>query len=140
MPNWRSRYSAACSGVGARWMSRFCASPHFELPAASTSRKLGADRQSLKKFISPVDRHLRVSEVLDWHVADFKLRGKDSAQFHSHLKPIREHFGSWPVIDLTAEAIDAYIEERLEAEKTTLGRASSSGLSSRRSSPRFPTT
>jgi integrase len=49
--------------------------------------------------------------------ADYRLRGvKSWAQFQSHLKPIRQHFAEWRVLEVTAEAIDTYIEERLEAE------------------------
>jgi integrase len=79
--------------------------------------KVAADRQGLKKFLSPVDRGLRVGEVLDWLAADYRLRHKESPQFRSHLKPVRAHFDDWLVIDLMDESIDAYIEERLEADK-----------------------
>ncbi len=79
--------------------------------------KVAADRQGLKKFLSPVERGLRVGEILDWLAADYRLRDKESAQFKSHLKPIRAHFDDWLVIDLMDESVDAYIEERLEADK-----------------------
>jgi integrase len=79
--------------------------------------KVAADRQGLKKFLSPVERGLRVKEILDWLAADYRLRGKESPQFKSHLKPLRSHFDDWLVIDLMDESIDAYIEERLEADK-----------------------
>jgi integrase len=79
--------------------------------------KLGADRQGLQKFVTPLDRRLRIGSTLDWLAADYKLRAKDSPQFQSHLKPIRESFGPWLVIDLTPEAIDTYIEERQEQDK-----------------------
>ena len=79
--------------------------------------KIAADRQGLKKFLSPVDRGLRVGEVLDWLAGDYRLRHKESPQFKSHLKPVRAHFDDWLVIDLMDESIDAYIEERLEADK-----------------------
>lgn len=65
-----------------------------------------------------MDRGLRVVEVLDWLTADYRLRHKESPQFKSHLKPVRAHFDDWLVIDLMDESIDAYIEERLEADKS----------------------
>ena len=81
--------------------------------------KVAADRQGLKKFLTPVDRGLHVGEVLDWLAADYRLRGKESPQFNSHLKPIRAHFCDWLVIDLMEESIDAYIEERQEADRAS---------------------
>ena len=33
------------------------------------------------------------------------------------MKPIREHFGTWRASEITADAIDAYIEDRLEGDK-----------------------
>jgi len=78
--------------------------------------RVAADRQGLKTFTTPEDRRLRVGDILDWLAADYRLRQKDSAQFRSHLKPIREYFGDWRVIDITAEAGDSYIEGRLEAD------------------------
>jgi hypothetical protein len=31
--------------------------------------------------------------------SDYKTRGKDSAQFKSHLKRIRDYFGAWKAVD-----------------------------------------
>ena len=114
----------------ANWFSCYCvrgkehreSTGAFDLKVAKRVHrqlldKIGADRQGLKRFVTPVDRRLRIGEILDWLVADYKLRDKASPQFRSHLKPIRQHFGGWMVIDLMAEAIDAYIEERLETDK-----------------------
>jgi integrase len=61
---------------------------------------------------------VRVDELLDNLERDYQLRQVRSwASIRAHTKPIREHFGTWRAVDITAEAIDAYIEDRLEAEK-----------------------
>jgi integrase len=36
------------------------------------------------------------------------------AQFRAHLKPIREAFGDWRAVEITAAAVDRYITRRLE--------------------------
>src|SRR3954466_116422 len=59
---------------------------------------------------------MSVDKLLDALEADYKLRGKDSPQFRAHLKPIREYFGNWRVVDVTAEAVDEFIAERIEDE------------------------
>src|SRR5438093_863368 len=81
--------------------------------------EIGADRQGLRKFLGPVAQRVRIGELLDELEADYRLRKiKSWASFQSHVKPIREHFGLWLAVEITADAIDAYIEERLEAEKS----------------------
>jgi len=78
--------------------------------------EIAADRQGLRKFVTPVDRRLTCGQLLDALDADFKLGKKDSPSFRSHTKPVRAHFGDWRAIEVSAEAIDSYIEGRLEAE------------------------
>ena len=72
----------------------------------------------MQRLLTPKARQLRVGEVLDWLVADYKLRGKASPALYSHLKPLRAHFGDWRALDITGEAVDAHIEERREAGKS----------------------
>jgi len=58
-----------------------------------------------------------VSQLLDSLEQDYKARSKDSPQFLSNLKRIREAFGLWRAVNLTAEpeAIDKYINECKES-------------------------
>jgi len=79
---------------------RNCAKSQQWLPSARTAKRT------------------RIEELLDAHAATLRLRGvRSSAQIQSHLKPVREHFGDWFSVDLTAAAVDTYIEARLEADK-----------------------
>ena len=79
---------------------------------------MASDRQGHEKFLSPAVRRVQVGELLDGLEADFRLRKlRSEVEFRAHLKPIRAHFGIWRAADLTAEAIDAYIEQRLEADE-----------------------
>jgi integrase len=59
---------------------------------------------------------MKVSKLLDALEEDYKLRGKDSPQFRSHLKHIRAYFGAWRAAEVSAEAVDKYISGRQEAE------------------------
>jgi len=81
--------------------------------------EIAADRQDLKKFVTPMDRRVCVGALLDALEADFKLRGIDSPQFCSHLKPIRSYFDDRRAVGFAAESVDAYIEERLDADKSS---------------------
>jgi len=79
---------------------RNCAKSQQWLPSARTAKRT------------------RIEELLDAHAATLRLRGvRSSAQIQSHLKPVREHFGDWFSVDLTAATVDTYIEARLEADK-----------------------
>lgn len=79
--------------------------------------EVAADRQGLKAYLAPVARRMRVDELLDDFEADRRLEQiKSWASFQSHLKPVRAHFGGWYAPDVTAAAVDRYIEERLEAD------------------------
>ncbi len=90
----------------------------FKLARRVAKQKLdevAADRQGLKPYLVPATRRVRVDELLDALEADARLRQIRSwASFRSHLKPVRAHFGGWCAPDVTAAAIDAYIEDRLE--------------------------
>lgn len=75
-------------------------------------KEVGADQIGKAPFIGPQQEHMKVSKLLDALEADFKLREKNSPQFRSHLKHIREYFGGWHVLEVTAEAVDTYIAKR----------------------------
>jgi integrase len=79
--------------------------------------EVAADRQGLKPYLTPAARRTRVDELLDDLEADARLRQIRSwASFLSHLKPVRAHFGTWVAPEITAAAVDAYIEDRLEED------------------------
>lgn len=77
-------------------------------------KEVGADQIGAKPFIGPKQERMKVFELLSALEADYKLRGKDSPQFRAHLKHIREYFGAWRALEVTAEAVDRYIAERQE--------------------------
>jgi len=84
------------------------------------SRKLKevhADQIGAKTFVGPQQQRITVDELLNALVEDYKLRGKNSPQFRAHLKPLREHFGNWRAVEVTAEAADEFIAQLLDDEK-----------------------
>lgn len=67
----------------------------------------------------------KIGDLLDALAADYRLRGKDTPQFRSHLTSIKNYFGSWRAVDMTAEAIDSYILQRQQtgAAAATINRS-----------------
>jgi integrase len=80
-------------------------------------KEVHADEIGARPFVGPQQQRITVSELLDALEADYKLRGKDSRQVKTHLKSIREHFGDWRAVAVTAEAVDAFITGLLESGK-----------------------
>jgi integrase len=75
-----------------------------------------ADRQGRGKFLGPSEERVRVEGLFAELEADYRLRGVRAwAQFQAHLKPIREAFGDWRAVEVTAAAVDRYIGRRLES-------------------------
>jgi integrase len=73
---------------------------------------LAADRRGLQTFTPATKQRATVAERLDAWEKDVKLRGlKSASKAISHSKPVREHFGTWKVTDVTTVAVDAYIEQ-----------------------------
>jgi len=79
-------------------------------------KEVHADQIGARPFVGHQQERITVAELLNALEADYKLRKKDSPQFKAHLKPIRERFGSWRAMELTAEAVDAFISELLETK------------------------
>ena len=75
-------------------------------------KEVGADQIGKATFVGPRQERIKVSKLLDALDADYKLRGKDSPQFRSHLKHIRDYFGAWRAIEVSPEAVDKYIVGR----------------------------
>jgi integrase len=66
-----------------------------------------------KKMITPQQQRVTVSELLDNLERHYRLGGKCSPQFKSHVSHIRNHFGDMRAIEVTAAMVDTYIEGRL---------------------------
>jgi integrase len=79
-------------------------------------KEIHADQIGARPFVGPQQERITVSELLDALEADYKLRKKDSPQFKAHLKPIREYFGTWRALEVTAEAVDKFITELLQSK------------------------
>ncbi len=80
-------------------------------------KEVHADQIGARPFVGPKQERITVSELLDALQSDYTLRGKDSRQFKTHLKPIRQHFGDWRALEVTAEAVDLFISGLLESGK-----------------------
>lgn len=76
-------------------------------------KEVAADQIGAKKFVSPRQERIKVSELLDALEADYRLRGKHCPQFKSHLAHIHKHFASHRAVEITPELVDTYIESRL---------------------------
>jgi hypothetical protein len=63
-------------------------------------RRLGELGQGT--FTAPKEERVYMSELLDALEADYELRGgKSLMKYRSHLRPIREAFGSYRALDVT---------------------------------------
>jgi integrase len=78
-------------------------------------KEVGADQIGKAPFVGPKQERTKVSELLAALEADYKLRDKESPQFRAHLKHVRDYFGAWRAVEVSAEAVDKYISERREA-------------------------
>jgi len=78
-------------------------------------KEVGADQIGKATFVGPQQERMKISKLLDALEEDYKLRGKDSPQFRTHLKHIRAYFGAWRAVEVSAEAVDKYISGRQEA-------------------------
>ena len=61
---------------------------------------MAADQIGAKKFVSPRQERIKVSELLDALEADYRLRGKHCPQFKSHLAHIHKHFASHRAVEI----------------------------------------
>lgn len=88
-------------------------------------REVGADKLGFHAFVGPRQKRFGVDEMLDALEKDYKLRGVNSPQLASHLRSVREYFGTMRAIDVTPEGVDEYIEERLKsgARPATINRS-----------------
>jgi integrase len=76
-------------------------------------REVGADLLGARTFVTPKASRLTITELCGALKADFELRGKLSAQNASVFKRVAADFGEYRAVELSAEKIDKYIEQRL---------------------------
>jgi len=106
------------------WMQYFAKGKLYresteETDPKKATKKLGdkiaeirLDKAGKADFIP--NSRLRVCDLLDALEADYKLREvKSLAAIQSHMKPLKDVFGSIRAQELTPEMVDRYIEERL---------------------------
>ena len=77
--------------------------------------EIAAEKRGGQPFIGPAQQRVTVKSLLDALEQDYKVREKCTPQFLSHLGRIRETFGAWRAVDVTAEDIDRYITDAREA-------------------------
>jgi integrase len=115
-PNW-----VFCHRVHGREHRESSGTPDLKAARRFAKQKLdeaAADRQGFRAYLAPAARRVTVDELLDDLAADYRLRQIRSwKSFGAHLKPLRAHFGAWRAAAVTAEAVDAFIEDRLEASR-----------------------
>lgn len=78
-------------------------------------KEVGADQIGKATFVGPQQERMKISKLLEALEEDYKLRAKDSPQFRAHLKHVRDYFGAWRAVEVTAEAVDKYISTRQTA-------------------------
>jgi integrase len=76
-------------------------------------REVGADLLGARTFVTPRASRLTVAQLCEALKADFELRGKLSPQSASHLRRVSADFGECRAVELSAERIDKYVEQRL---------------------------
>jgi integrase len=83
-----------------------------------------ADEVGGRAFTTPKACRLTVHDLVESLKADYELRGKLSAQNASYLKRVQSDFGEYRAVDLTAEHVDRYIEQRRDenAAKASINR------------------
>lgn len=81
-------------------------------------KEVGAEQLGLRPFVGPKADRITMSELLDALVEDFRIRGKKTIDFTSHLKPIRAYFHDMRAVDVTEAVIDKFISECLDKGKS----------------------
>ena len=85
---------------------------------------VGADQIGAQSFTTPKATRFTVHDLLESLKKDFELRGKLSPQNKSGLARAESDFGNYRALALTAENVDAYVQERLAQGDTALHKSS----------------
>lgn len=124
------------NGSGYLWCAYFLRGKEYRESTGTTDRakadkflkrrlkEVGADQIGKAPFVGPQQERVKVDKLLDALEADYKLRGKDSHQFWSHINHIRAYFAPWRAAEVTSEAVDSYIlqEQRAGCASATINR------------------
>lgn len=81
-------------------------------------KELGAEEMGLRPFIGPKQDRILMRELFDALVEDYRIRGKNTPDFISHLKPIREYFDDMKAVEVSEDVIDRFISECLSEGKS----------------------
>lgn len=73
--------------------------------------EIAAEQHGGRPFVGPQQERITVNQLLDGLESDYKLRDKWGVKVASNIKPLREYFGMWRVVDLTSDVIGKYIEQ-----------------------------
>lgn len=77
---------------------------------------LAASQHGGPAFIGPQQARITVNELLDSLESDYRIREKWSVKVASHLKPLRDYFGTWRAVQVDSDAVSAYIERLRDEE------------------------
>jgi integrase len=72
--------------------------------------EIAAEQHGGRAFVGPRQERVTINELLDGLETDYKLRDRWNPKVASNVKPLREHFGTWRAVDVTSNAVAAYIE------------------------------
>jgi integrase len=78
-------------------------------------KEVGADQIGWGKFVEPKSQRLTVDHLLEGLRKDFELRGKLDTPSKGKVARAKADFGHHRAVSLTAQHVDKYIEQRLEA-------------------------
>jgi len=76
--------------------------------------ELAAEQHGGRAFIGPQQERVTINEMLDSLERDYRLRDKWNSKIESHLKPVRDTFGTWKAVEVTSDAVAKYIENLRE--------------------------
>jgi hypothetical protein len=94
-------------------------------------REIENDKEAIKRFSHPRQERVTVNEILDDLVEHYKRGGEKGiprevpSHMISHLKPLREFFGTFRAIQVGSRDVDAF-KSKLKTEKkanTTVNRS-----------------
>jgi integrase len=78
--------------------------------------EVAAARGGYTTLVGPEQRQMTVKALLDALVQDYELRGVRSLKsVRSYIKKVEPTFGGWKAVEVTSEALDRYIGERIKA-------------------------
>jgi len=80
--------------------------------------ELVADKLGGNPFVGPKQERITINELIDSLVEDYKIRGKETGDFKSHLKPVRLAFGDMRAVDCTEETTDRVISQWLSEDRS----------------------